>query len=189
MGAFIVELENKPGQLARLAEAVAAKGVNLTALCDVAWGSAGAVGLAVSDEAAAREALTAGGFTFREVELVSTTLADQPGSLARAARRLADAGVNIEALAAYGFGEEGRVHLMVGDAFAVRSVLRRAGLSFGEREVLATTLPHRPNRGQAADRRGDEPCSAVGAEFHHPQSARLLGHQPTAVRKHGQAPW
>jgi len=104
MGAFIVELENKPGQLARLAETVAAKGVNITALADVAWGSAGAVGLAASDEVAARSALTEGGFTFREVELVSSSLMDEPGSLARAARKLAEAGVNIELSFVTGWG-------------------------------------------------------------------------------------
>ena len=104
MGAFIVELENKPGQLARVAEAIAAKGVNITAAADVAWGSAFLVGLAVSDEAAARLALTEGGFTFREVELVSSSLVDEPGSLARAARKLADAGVNIELSFMTGWG-------------------------------------------------------------------------------------
>jgi len=71
-------------------------------------------------------------------------LANRPGMLAMLAEQIASAGVNIEALAAYGVGEEGRVHLMAGDAAAVRSVLRRAGLSFDEREVLATTLSHRP---------------------------------------------
>ena len=71
-------------------------------------------------------------------------LANRPGMLAMLAERVASAGINIEALAAYGFGEEGRVHLMVDDAATARSVLRRAGLSFDEREVLVTTLPHQP---------------------------------------------
>jgi len=71
-------------------------------------------------------------------------LANRPGMLAMLAERIASAGVNLEALAAYGFGEEGRVHLIVDDAAAARGVLRRAGLAFEEREVLLTTLPHRP---------------------------------------------
>src|SRR4030042_3218703 len=80
-------------------------------------------------------------------------LANRPGMLAMLAEQIASAGVTIEALAAYGVGEEGRVHLMAGDAAAVRSVLRRAGLSFNEREVLVTTLSRRPGSLAAMARR------------------------------------
>jgi len=69
-------------------------------------------------------------------------LANRPGMLAMLAERIASAGINLEALAAYGMGEEAQVRLMVDDAATARSVLRRAGLSFDEREVLVTTLPH-----------------------------------------------
>jgi hypothetical protein len=71
-------------------------------------------------------------------------LANRPGMLAMLAERISSSGTNIEALAAYGVGEEGRVHLMVDDAVTTRSVLRRAGLSFEERDVLVTTIPNRP---------------------------------------------
>ena len=36
------------------------------------------------------------------------------------------------------------MRMMVDDAITTRSVLRRAGMAFDEREVLVTTLPHRP---------------------------------------------
>lgn len=116
-------------------------------------------------------------------------LANRPGMLAMLAEQVASAGVNIEALAAYGFGEEGRVHLMAGDALAVRSVLRRAGLSFDEREVLATTLPHRPGavaamaRGLADAGVNIEAlyllrCSAEGMEF------AVVVDDPERARRH-----
>ncbi|MBN2114691.1 MAG: hypothetical protein JW785_11270 [Acidimicrobiia bacterium] len=69
-------------------------------------------------------------------------LANRPGMLAMLAERIASAGINLEALAAYGIGEEAQVRLMVDDAATARSVLRRAGLAFDEREILVTTLPH-----------------------------------------------
>jgi hypothetical protein len=116
-------------------------------------------------------------------------LANRPGMLAMLAEQIASAGVNIEALAAYGFGQQGRVHLMVGDACAVRSVLRRAGLSFDEREVLATTLPHRPGAVATMARSLADAgvniealyllrCSAEGMEF------AIAVDDPDAARPH-----
>jgi hypothetical protein len=116
-------------------------------------------------------------------------LANRPGMLAMLAEQIASAGVNIEALAAYGFGEEGRVHLMVGDALEVRALLRRAGLSFDEREVLVTNLPHRPGA-MAAMARGLADagvniealyllrCSAEGLQF------AVSVDDPDAARRH-----
>ena len=116
-------------------------------------------------------------------------LANRPGMLAMLAEQIASAGVNIDALAAYGFGEEGRVHLMVGDALAVRALLRRAGLSFEEREVLVTTLSHRPGA-MAAMARGLADagvniealyllrCSAEGMQF------AISVDDPDAARRH-----
>jgi hypothetical protein len=103
-------------------------------------------------------------------------LANRPGMLAMLAERIASAGVNLEALAAYGIGEEGRVHLMVDDATAARSVLRAAGLAFDEREILVTTLSHRPGAVAAMARSLADAgvnieavyllrCSAEGMEF------------------------
>ncbi|MFQ5948391.1 MAG: ACT domain-containing protein [Acidimicrobiia bacterium] len=71
-------------------------------------------------------------------------LANRPGMLASLAEIIAEAGINIEALAAFGINELGVVRMMVDDAPTTRAVLRRAGIGFDEREVLITTLPHRP---------------------------------------------
>lgn len=116
-------------------------------------------------------------------------LANRPGMLAMLAEQIASAGVNIEALAAYGVGEEGRVHLMAGDAAAVRSVLRRAGLSFNEREVLLTTLSPRPGSLAAMARSLADAgvniealyllrCSAEGLEF------AIAVDDPETARRH-----
>ncbi len=74
----------------------------------------------------------------------SVTLANQPGQLATLARRLSDAGVHIQSLAAIGTDNESLIRLMPDDADATRRVLQDAGLHFEERLVLDTFLPDEP---------------------------------------------
>lgn len=102
MNAFIVEVKNKPGELAKVTEALAEKGVNITGFTGASSGGKGTVCLLTSDDTAARRALQDAHYRPREIELVVATLADKPGSLAEAARRLGNAGVNIEAALAVG---------------------------------------------------------------------------------------
>lgn len=97
MNAFIVDLKNQPGELAKVAEAIAGQGVNITGFTGATCGDTGTVALTTSDEAATRRALTDGRWTYRPVELVTASLADKPGSLAQVTRKLASAGINIEA--------------------------------------------------------------------------------------------
>lgn len=97
MNVFIVELKDQPGELARVAEAVARKGIDITGFSGATSGGNGTVALVTSDEAGTRAALSEGGFNAREVEAATASLENKPGTLASAARRLADAGINIEA--------------------------------------------------------------------------------------------
>ncbi len=71
-------------------------------------------------------------------------LANRPGQLATLARRLADAGVNLEAFAAFAWGEEGVVRLMADDDDTARRVLDEASLAYDEKRVIATIVPNRP---------------------------------------------
>jgi hypothetical protein len=98
MSAFIVELPNRRGELAHLAQAIAEGGINITACCGATYREGGSVVLLTDDEAGTRAALEVAGYAARQVELVSVWVSDRPGGLAEAARRLDDAGVNIEAL-------------------------------------------------------------------------------------------
>ena len=106
MNAFIVALMNKPGELARLAEAIAQKGINITGFAGATAGGAGTVVLVTNDEAGTRNAISEKGFRAREVELVMASLENTPGSLAAAAKKLADAGINIEAALPTGMSGE-----------------------------------------------------------------------------------
>ena len=96
MNVFIVDLKHKPGELAKAAEAIARKGINITAFSGVTCGDSGSIALLTNDEAGARKALAEAGYKARELEVVTTTLEHNPGTLAAAARKLADAGINIE---------------------------------------------------------------------------------------------
>ena len=52
MQAFVVELKNKPGELAKLAEAIGAKGINITGFTGAACGDTSSACLITNDEAA-----------------------------------------------------------------------------------------------------------------------------------------
>jgi hypothetical protein len=96
MRAFIVNLENHPGALADLGEALGERGINITGVAGTAWDDHGSLGLVTNDDAGARSVLEDRGIAFRDVEIISAGLEDRPGTLGEAARRLANAGVNIE---------------------------------------------------------------------------------------------
>jgi hypothetical protein len=99
MQAFIVEAANKPGEFARHTEAIAKRGINLSSAICLGMGDRGAGAFLAADEAGLRAALNDGGFGYREVPVVTARLRDQPGTAMEAARRLADAGVNIDLFA------------------------------------------------------------------------------------------
>jgi hypothetical protein len=94
---FIVDLRNKPSELARVTEAIAQKGIDITAFSGSTCGDSGTLALVTNDEAGTHRALTEGQWKFRTIEAIETSLANRPGALAEVARRLGKAGVNIEA--------------------------------------------------------------------------------------------
>jgi len=85
---------------------------------------AGLIGFLASDEAGARGALRAAGIEAKEVEVIRVALADEPGALGKAARKLATAGVNLELILSTGISHgKGGVVLAVSDARKASSVL------------------------------------------------------------------
>jgi hypothetical protein len=93
---FIVDLKHRPGELAKATEAIAQKGIDITTFSGVTCGDSGSVAFVTNDEAGTRRALSDAGYHPRELELVSASLANRPGELAKVARKLANAGINIE---------------------------------------------------------------------------------------------
>lgn len=98
---FTILLEDRPGELARVGEALGNAGVNIEAVSGVVLDGRGVLHLTVEDADAARSALAGAGIRVaREADawiIEHWGGAEQPGTLGRMARKLADAGVNIEA--------------------------------------------------------------------------------------------
>ena len=63
---FTVQVEDKPGSLARVANALGEAGVNITGIVGVAEDTDGALMLTTSDPAATREAFESLGLAFEE---------------------------------------------------------------------------------------------------------------------------
>jgi hypothetical protein len=92
-----VVLEDRPGTMARLGEALGSAGVNIEGTCATTSGGQGEIHLLVEDAGAARTALEGAGVQVSgEREVLVVEAANRPGELGRLAKRLADAGVNIE---------------------------------------------------------------------------------------------
>ncbi len=97
MSLFTVEMENRPGELARLCEAMADSHINLV-LSAAAHGEEGTIVFVADDEAAAQAALVEAGISYEIRAALTIRMENQPGSGAVAFRKLADAGVNAELL-------------------------------------------------------------------------------------------
>jgi len=93
-----IVLDHRPGALAELGEALGAAGVSVEGGGVFVANGAGIAHFLVADPAAARSALASANIRVvseNEV-LVQKLRQDEPGQLGRIARRMADAGVNIE---------------------------------------------------------------------------------------------
>jgi hypothetical protein len=113
MQTFIVESANHPGELARVTEPIAARGINIEAF-SLGYGSHGALAFLAHDEQGLRSVLDAGGISYKEVPVLTIWLEDKPGTVAKAARRLADAGVNIEFFAPVEFATDRKATVAIG---------------------------------------------------------------------------
>ena len=121
---FTVRLKNEPGALATLAEALAQRGIDIRTIGGGGVGPQGVVVLTTNDADAARDVLRQARYTFYEGEMLTLAVADEPGSLARVTRRLAEAGVNIHGLVVLG-RHQGKAELAftVDDVSKARRVL------------------------------------------------------------------
>jgi hypothetical protein len=127
MTAFLVELENKPGALATVAEALGARGVNITGVSGATCGSSGRAAITTADDVTARSVLQTLKTKFKEYEVTESSLANTPGSLAKVTRRLADAGVNIEAIMPTGMsGNEIHIGFVTDNPTKARDILGTA---------------------------------------------------------------
>ena len=95
---FIVFVEDKLGELARVTEALAQSAVNIRGLATDRVGPRPAIKVITDDEHSTRKALQRAGMEFEETEVLVVDLIDRPGEIAKVARRVARAGVNVDSV-------------------------------------------------------------------------------------------
>jgi hypothetical protein len=98
MTEFTVHMSNRPGQFAALAGKLANAGVHIEALALFSHGDDSMARLMANDVDTTRRVLTDAGVRFEEQRVVETIIKDEPHALANMTQKLADSGVNIEAM-------------------------------------------------------------------------------------------
>jgi hypothetical protein len=93
---FTIRLEDRPGTLGKLCQALAEQDVNILAYQQFSHEKGkGSVRLVVDNPDKAKAILDRQRSDYTETEVAQVKLAHRPGELARAASRLGDAGINI----------------------------------------------------------------------------------------------
>ena len=94
---LVIILEDRPGTLADMGETLGDADINIDGFCAVTHKGEGAVHILVEDSVGARKALEAKGIKVSsEREVIVLDIDDRPGALGEIARKLADAGVNMD---------------------------------------------------------------------------------------------
>jgi hypothetical protein len=123
---FVIQLPNRPGELAHLARALACRGINIV---HIAAGGAGPVAFAYLETDRfddTRQALAGMGYEFLAGQTIVVECRDEPGALAGIAEELAAAGVNLEGVMTV-CPNDGKVEiaLTVDDVEKARTALAR----------------------------------------------------------------
>jgi len=101
-----IQLTNHAGDLARVAQALARRGVNIKALAGMSIGDTAMARILPYDIVVARSALEAAKIRFSESEVHLVLLENKAGVLADVTNRLAEAGVNLEAVYVTGIADD-----------------------------------------------------------------------------------
>jgi len=101
-----IQLTNHPGDLARVAQALGRRGVNIKALAAMSFGGTAMTRILPDDIVVARSALEEAHIRFTESEIHQVLLENKPGILASITNRLGDEGINLEALYVTGLADD-----------------------------------------------------------------------------------
>ena len=144
---FVVQLDNRVGELAHLSRALAMRGVNIHNVSCFGSGTLACAFIIPDDPAGMRAVLHGLGHQYIEGDPIVVDVEDRPGGLADVAERLAAAGVLITGTMCVGQGP-GVMEM----AFAVDDEAKaRAALGMNERQLVGASAA------------GDAPGSPRGA--------------------------
>lgn len=110
---FEVFVQDKPGEVARVAEILAKNAVNIRGISTDLGSTKPVIHVITDDEASARRVLKSNGIEFVEREVLVLSMSDKPGELAKITRKLAKAGINVESMFILG-QKIPEVHVAVG---------------------------------------------------------------------------
>jgi len=89
-------MSNKAGLLSEVTRSIAGERVNITAICAYAMGDTAYYMLTTASNVKAKKALAPLGVAIEERDVVEVELLNRPGELQKVAKRIADAGIDIE---------------------------------------------------------------------------------------------
>ncbi|MHA1296849.1 MAG: ACT domain-containing protein [Promethearchaeota archaeon] len=120
-----VMMKNEPGALANMGEALGDMGINMEGICGLPMGNESVVHVLVEDDTTAQWALEKAGFKVQAVRdvlvLDISNIAGKPGTGGKLARKLGNAGINIDLVY---MAENNRIVLGVDDLPRARAVLK-----------------------------------------------------------------
>jgi hypothetical protein len=95
---FAIQVGHRPGEVTRVANALARKDVNIKSMAGMGIGNQGLLRILPDDVEAARAALSESRIPFEEHELVTVLLENKAGELADITGKLSNAGINLQAV-------------------------------------------------------------------------------------------
>src|SRR5881398_750774 len=98
MKEFKVFVADKTGELARVTEALSNGAVNIRAIASESKHDASFLRVVTSDVQTTQKALTNAGLKYELSDILNLELLDRPGELAKVAKRLARAGINVHSI-------------------------------------------------------------------------------------------
>jgi len=119
-----IHVTHRPGEIARLAGALARQDVNIKSIAGMNMGNQGIMRVIPDNIEAARSALKDANIRFEECELITALLENKAGELAELASKLSNSGINVDAIYVVGLeGELVEVALAVDDVKKAKKLL------------------------------------------------------------------
>lgn len=127
MKQFEIWLDDRPGELARVAHALGGAGVNIRAISsDRAPNARPTIRIVTDDERSTTKVLQTEKVDHRSSDILLIRLLDRPGELAKVAKKLARVGVNIESIYIIGKNDgKTEIALTTSNLDASREALRK----------------------------------------------------------------
>jgi len=98
MKEFKVFVMDRPGELARVTDVLSNAAVNIRAIASEAKHESSFLRIVTNDVATTEKALRTAGMKYEMSEIMTLDLVDRPGELAKIAKRLSRAGINVHSL-------------------------------------------------------------------------------------------